>query len=132
MEAGTVVVHDWWVYLIVTGAGGAVVHEDEPLIYYRQHGQNAIGANDSAKARLRRIAMILEGRFKDWNNVNIEALRRSAHRLTPQNRALLEDFARMRSSRFLQRLRGFPRLGLYRQHVPSTCALWISAMIGRL
>lgn len=35
-------IHDWWIYLVVS-AFGEIVYDDTPLIYYRQHGANAIG-----------------------------------------------------------------------------------------
>lgn len=35
--------HDWWIAL-VAAAFGKIIYVDEPLIRYRQHGQNASGA----------------------------------------------------------------------------------------
>ena len=40
-----VVAHDWWAYQLVSGAGGAVVYDPEPMVGYRQHGRNLIGGN---------------------------------------------------------------------------------------
>ncbi|SFD68687.1 glycosyltransferase family 2 protein [Roseivivax sediminis] len=131
-EAGRVVVHDWWVYQIVTGAGGRVVHDDEPTLLYRQHGGNQIGANDSARERAKRIRMILDGTFRAWNETNIAALRGSAARLTPDNRALLEDFDAMRRAALPKRLWRLGRMRLYRQSNMATAALWLAAVLGRL
>jgi glycosyltransferase involved in cell wall biosynthesis len=39
--------HDWWCYLVVTGAGGCVVQDSEPVVLYRQHGGNLVGAPSS-------------------------------------------------------------------------------------
>ena len=39
--------HDWWAYLLVTGAGGVVHYSAKPLVRYRQHAQNLVGANTS-------------------------------------------------------------------------------------
>jgi glycosyltransferase involved in cell wall biosynthesis len=54
--AGTL--HDWWSYLLVTAAGGTVVADDTPVLLYRQHGGNTVGATRShlrrALAALRR------------------------------------------------------------------------------
>lgn len=33
-EITRVVVHDWWTYQLVTGAGGTVIHSDEPTLLY--------------------------------------------------------------------------------------------------
>ncbi len=131
-EAGRVIAHDWWVYQIVSGAGGTVVHDDEPTVQYRQHDGNQIGANDGARARLRRFRMILSGEYRRWNDVNVAALYGSAARLTPENRALLADFDRMRRAPLAARLRTMRRLGLYRQTRLSTMALWAAALLGRL
>ena len=39
-------VHDWWVYLVVS-AFGSVIYDDVSHIKYRQHGRNVIGASSS-------------------------------------------------------------------------------------
>lgn len=44
MPAPTFLLHDWWAYLMVTGAGGRVLTDNQPALFYRQHGQNAVGA----------------------------------------------------------------------------------------
>lgn len=37
--------HDWWCYLLATGANGATLYFDPtPTVLYRQHGGNALGA----------------------------------------------------------------------------------------
>ncbi len=43
--------HDWWCYLVVAGAGGVVQMDDTPLVLYRQHGGNAVGAPRSMLGR---------------------------------------------------------------------------------
>lgn len=114
-EAGRVVMHDWWLYQLITGAGGRVVYDAEPQILYRQHGRNQIGANCSVAARMRRLRMLAQGMLRDWNEVNIAALTASAHRLTPENRAILTAFAKARRSPLPRRMAALRRLGLYRQ-----------------
>ncbi|QYK40427.1 MAG: glycosyltransferase [Paracoccaceae bacterium] len=132
-EAGDVVVHDWWAYQIVTGAGGTVVHDDHPTILYRQHEDNQIGANDGWQARIRRLGQVADGTFRGWNDVNMVALRASAARLTPEARRLLDDWDRMRHTPGMpRRLWRLARLGLYRQTLASTLALWLAAVMGRL
>ncbi len=127
-----VVVHDWWVYQLVTGMDGVVVHDDEPTLLYRQHDVNQIGANDTLRARLKRIGQLLRGDFRDWNAINVAALRCSAHDFPPEHRALLDDFAQLPGLRFDQRLRRLARLRLYRQSVSSTMALWLAAVLNKL
>lgn len=131
-DGGMPLVHDWWVYQLIAGAGGALLHDDTPTLLYRQHGVNLIGANDGTRARLKRIAMLLAGDMGVWNDVNIAVLGRSAARLTPENRALLADFAAVRAMGLPGRLWHLHRLGLYRQTRISTVALWVAACLGRL
>lgn len=131
-EVQKIVVHDWWMYQLISGAGGQVVHDDRPTVLYRQHTANEIGANDTVYARLKRIHQLLRGDFRDWNAINIAALRCSSHRVTEENRAVLEAFAATRNAPLLQRLSGLWRLRLYRQARAATVALWIAALLGRI
>lgn len=60
--------HDWWAYQIVTGAGGKIILDQEPGLYYRQHAGNVLGASRGLKAKLRRagkgsVAKFSGGRF---------------------------------------------------------------------
>lgn len=127
------VVHDWWAYLLVTGAGGVVVHDDEPTVLYRQHAGNVIGANDGLRARLRRLRMVVAGTFREWNEVNAAALQASGGLLSPEGRAVFADWQAMRATRGLvPRLQRLRALRLYRQTRASTAALWFAAVIGRL
>ena len=43
--------HDWWSYLLVTGAGGRIIADAEPTIMYRQHATNLVGAPSSRRNR---------------------------------------------------------------------------------
>ncbi len=131
-DTGQIVAHDWWIYQIITGAGGRVIHDTEPTLLYRQHGSNLIGANDSWAARMVRIGMILSGEYRDWSDINIGALRPVLQHFTPENRRIFEDFVEMRQTRFAARLRSFSALGLYRQTRASTAALWVATLLRRL
>lgn len=127
------VVHDWWAYLIVTGAGGLVVHDDQPTILYRQHGANSIGANDGTRARLRRLGMVISGAFRDWNEVNAAALAACGEMLSPEGKRLFAAWQEMRATPgMVPRLARLRALRLYRQTRASTLALWFAAVIGRL
>jgi glycosyltransferase involved in cell wall biosynthesis len=131
-EAGQVVMHDWWLYQIITGAGGQVVFDPRPQLYYRQHGANQIGANRGPIAKLHRLRALLRGDFRVWNGINAAALAASAHRLTPENRAILKDFIRLRGLPLAARIAGFRRLQLYRQGPAGTASLWLAVALGRL
>lgn len=130
--AQEVVLHDWWLYQMVSGAGGVVVHDAEPVLLYRQHGGNLIGGNQGPMAKLRRLAMVLAGTFRDWNGRNIAALTAAGDLLHPKARAELARFAELRQAGLAGRLRGLRRSGLYRQTRAGQVALWVSALIGRI
>jgi glycosyltransferase involved in cell wall biosynthesis len=42
------IMHDWWLALVAT-AFGKLVYLDVPLVHYRQHGNNTIGAKEFTK-----------------------------------------------------------------------------------
>jgi glycosyltransferase involved in cell wall biosynthesis len=131
-EANELVVHDWWLYQIITGAGGQVIHDDAPMLLYRQHTSNGIGANDTFFAQYKRLRQIYRGEFRKWNTINIAALNASIHRLTKENQERLIAFAELRDARLVKRILGLARLQLYRQTRASTIALWLSAALRRL
>lgn len=110
-----VVIHDWWVYLVVTGCGGQVFYDSSPSLRYRQHDNNMIGINLSWVARLKRLVMLGQGCFRQWNDGNIAALRTLWKYLTPENREILEKFEQARRMNLIPRLFYLKRCGIYRQ-----------------
>lgn len=124
--------HDWWLYQVVTGAGGRVIHDDRPSLYYRQHPDNQIGANRGALAALARARALLTGGWGEWNAANVAALTAVSGMLTETNRARLERFAALRRMRTLPRLRALAGLGLYRQTRITHAAMWLAALLGRI
>lgn len=88
--------HDWWLYLLITGAGGTVIHDAQPSVDYRQHGENLIGEGRSWK----HIGQVIRGKFKGHVERNLQALREADISLTPAARHLIRQFqtARQRGS----------------------------------
>jgi len=130
-EAGDVPVHDWWLYQIITGAGGRVMHDPAPGLLYRQHDNNLIGANDSWRARWKRLKMVFEGTYQSWLDDNIDTLSRSAHRFTPENRAVLETIAKARNAPLVRRILMLKKAGIYRQTAFGSAVMWFSVLIGK-
>jgi glycosyltransferase involved in cell wall biosynthesis len=122
-----VVAHDWWAYQLVSGAGGAVVYDPEPLVAYRQHGANLIGGNRGLRARTERLRLLAAGRLTEWTDANLAALERAAPVLTPEARAKVALFGRARRLPLLARVAALRRLGLYRQSRGDTLALWLAS-----
>ncbi|MGD1884145.1 MAG: glycosyltransferase family 2 protein [Paracoccaceae bacterium] len=127
-----VVVHDWWLYLLITGAGGQIVYDNDLLMYYRQHGQNVIGANEGIRSQAQRLRMMINGTLKDWNAVNVAALEHAIHLLTDENADLLRAFSDLRQATPSARLTQLKRLGLYRQGRLGQASLWLAALLGKL
>ena len=124
--------HDWWTYLLVTGGGGLVHYDRVPSINYRQHNQNLVGANQDLNAMLRRLELVMGGAWARWMDLNLMALRCSAHLLTPENRHLLEELMHRRSGSWAARLGILTRLGLFRQTSRGQLALGLAVVAGRL
>lgn len=83
--------HDWWLYQLISGAGGAVLIDDAQALMYRQHHINVLGAHRGWRARLKRLAMVLEGEYGRWIDGNVRALGRVEPFLTEENRAILAN-----------------------------------------
>ncbi len=132
LEVARLPAHDWWLYQLITGAGGRILHDDTPRLYYRQHGGNQIGAHRGTRAALVRLRALLSGRFRAWNAENIAALEAAGDLLTEENRAVLRSFAALRGMRFRARLAAFGALGLYRQTRLAQAATWLAVALGRI
>ena len=131
-DTGRVVAHDWWIYQLITGAGGNVIVEDQPTLYYRQHGNNYFGENRSLPSRITRLVYALGGRLKGWNDINIAALTSSRHRLTEGHADLLQQFATARKAPFFRRFAALKSLGLYRQRRLESVVVFVLGLFGRL
>jgi glycosyltransferase involved in cell wall biosynthesis len=124
--------HDWWIYQMISGAGGTVIYDPEPSLKYRQHAGNLIGANTTTLASLARLNLILNNQFKKWNEQNISALLACKEWLTPDNRAVLDHFAAARKKTLFARLIGFYKSGVYRQSHVGNMALILASLISKV
>lgn len=131
-ENHPIAVHDWWVYMVVTGCGGKVFYDSEPTLCYRQHGNNLIGMNVSFSNRLTRIRMLWQGFFRNWNECNVKALRIINSRLTHENRGILEHFAKVREMSLIPRLVNLNRSGVYRQTHLGNLGLILAAVFKKI
>lgn len=103
------VMHDWWLALVAS-AFGHIGFIDEPLVEYRQHGRNAIGAREYQKEeRGSLLRRLLEVRHKDLlTRLGIQAqvfLERYRPQLTSGQKWLLKVSGRLASrSNFVQKV----------------------------
>jgi glycosyltransferase involved in cell wall biosynthesis len=114
-SAAKVPSHDWWTYLLTTGAGGEVYYDQIPQVQYRMHGENVIGTNAGLRNRARRLYMLSRGRFQRWSDMHVAALEPFRPHMTPENRALFDLFQASRQRGFFGRQIGFLNSGVYRQ-----------------
>lgn len=133
-EAGLVDVctHDWWTYIVVSGCGGNVFYDPMPSLLYRQHEANLCGSNQGWLARVVRIRMLWQGRFRQWNGKHIQALQKIRHQLTPESAQTLARFSKARDKALLPRIYGLKRSGIYRQTLLGNLGLVFGAVFKRI
>lgn len=124
--------HDWFSYQIISGGGGRVHYSAEPQIFYRQHGGNLVGSNRGPLARIRRLGMVLSGRFSRWSETNVTALRACQTLLTPAAVHSLDAFEQARKASFWSRLRYLRQSGVYRQTVAGQISLYLACLLGKM
>jgi glycosyltransferase involved in cell wall biosynthesis len=127
-----VVSHDWRAYLLVAGAGGKVIYDAHPSVCYRQHGQNLIGSNMSARERIARAWLALGNRKKEWNDRNLDALRQSYSLLSPDSRKVLDDLCRARDAGLIARIAGIRRSGIYAQSLMGNLGLMVATFLKKI
>ncbi|HEY7674420.1 MAG TPA: glycosyltransferase family 2 protein [Burkholderiales bacterium] len=124
-------VHDYWLALVAAATGqiGAVA---EPLVAYRQHRHNLIGARAyDWKA--------IAGRLSQGLTWDIGALRRQAAALsercrtllTPENQALIDDFIGLPELTWIGRRRLLLRRGILMPGLMRNLALFFCVRLGR-
>lgn len=131
-EGLDIVSHDWWAYLLVSGAGGRLFYDARPYVHYRQHINNLVGSNAGWRARYIRLRMMFEGRFKHWNSTNIAGLETVKYRLTDENLQVFEHFKALRSEAFFGRLKHLKRSGVYRQTLLGNLGLMMATVIRKV
>jgi glycosyltransferase involved in cell wall biosynthesis len=133
-QAGSqkVVSHDWWLYQIVKGAGGIFYYDPKPKLLYRQHANELVGGNQSFKGKIDRMLYVLNGRFKNWNDINYTALCNIRHLLTKDSQDILEIFGKFRGAKLKDRIRLLEVCGLYRQTWRGTFNLWLATIINKV
>lgn len=122
--------HDWWCYLLVSGAGGQIAYDPDPCMYYRQHGQNVLGENRSVRAVLRRAGSFGSQTWRRWFETNMAALLTCRDLLSPEHRKLVDAYARHPRTSAVSRTRALMALRPYRQRPYETAALYGGSLLG--
>lgn len=125
--------HDWWFYIVVAGCGGVIRYDSEPVLKYRQHAANLVGANNSISGQIERLWRAFQGQWRAWNTVHELAIKAFEDRLTPENRAAFHAFQRARNGGWpFERLSVLKRTGIKRQSALQTKFLPLLALLNRL
>jgi len=83
-------------------------------------------------ANIKRIRLLLKGRFKDWNRQNINALKKVNHLLQKNHQEILMMFEILRDAKFKDRLRLLEICGLYRQTKGGTFKLFLAVILKKI
>ena len=124
--------HDWWLYQVTSACGGHVHYDACPSVRYRQHERNVIGSNEGFVARMRRLRMLGQGRFRHWSDLNVAALARVRPRMTAENRQTFDLFCRARHRPLLRRAIMFAQAGVYRQTLFGNLGLAVAVALGKI
>ena len=127
-----VISHDWWLYQLVTGAGGVFHYDPVPSVLYRQHPGAIVGSNNSFTSKIERLVYVLSGRFKNWNDMNYVALNSIRHLLSKESKDTLDILGRFRGAGLRDRIRLFSVSGLYRQNWQGTLSLWLAIILNKI
>lgn len=128
----SVISHDWWVYMVVTGCGGRVFYDPVPHVRYRQHTNNLVGTNRGFSALLMRLKEIMHGRYKEWHDVNIAALDKIKGEFTAENRIVFDSFSRARKKPYLIRTLAILSSGVHRQTVAGNLGVVVASLVNRI
>lgn len=125
--------HDWWIYLLITAAGGSIVYDPAPTAWYRQHESNELGENRSAQARRRRARLVSNGTWRGWVNANLSALRGVPELIDPSMRHAIDAAGHLPGKTNLpDRARWLAGLRPRRQTAFETAALYAAILAGRV
>lgn len=129
---GPVPYHDWWLYLLITGAGGIVAYDKGQRLYYRQHEGSVLGAHRGARAVSRRIRLMLDGTYGGWMRDNLAALAAVSPHLTPAHAAQVAGLRADAGRGGWARWRSLKSAGIHRKSRLGTLALAGLAIAGRI
>jgi glycosyltransferase involved in cell wall biosynthesis len=127
-----VVSHDWWIYMLVSGANGKIKYHRTPSIDYRQHGKNIVGSNVRIRDQFSRLMRMYEGQLKNWNNTNLESLRQCLHLLTNEHRQTVDAFIAARKKPFFARCAGIFKSGVRRQSISGDLGVILATLLGKI
>ncbi len=124
--------HDWLIYQVITGSEGFVYYDQNPSIYYRQHDNNLIGAQNSFFSVFKRILHHFDGTYKKSLNIQLRFLLENKFLLSKDNQIILNNFFKNKNhSNLFKRLQVL-KLGIFRFSKKGNLALLVSIILNQI
>lgn len=131
-ETASPAFHDWWMYQLITGGGGEIYYDPNPLILYRQHEASIVGG-ETLLGMLMQVWRVLLGEYKHLNDINIASLDSVRDLLSIDAKLVLDDVIKLRAARsWADRFGIVRRRGFYRQSTIDTLGLRLAAILGKV
>lgn len=107
--------HDWWTYLLISGAGGLMYADPHPTVLYRQHRNNAIGSSPTIFQRICGVVRRGRGAFLTIFNDHLAALDSAGDLLTSEAQEIVAILQAVPRFPLTKRFFMLKKSGLYRQ-----------------
>ena len=124
--------HDWWTYILLSSVGGYILFDHSINIDYRLHSNNAVGTSFSFTSKLKRLKQLTQGKYREWNDMNLKALDKSLNYLTEENKKVFSSFCKLRQSNFMSRNIKLYKLGISRHSLLQTIILHLAVLFNRV
>lgn len=124
--------HDWWLYLLISGGGGKVFYDPNPLVLYRQHENSIVGEKNSFTNKFMRLLKLVNGRFKIWTEANIKCLQMAENLLTDSASKSLNYLINIRQFNILNKIKILNSFYYYRQSSFQNIILKIAFLINKI
>jgi glycosyltransferase involved in cell wall biosynthesis len=124
--------HDWWLYCLNEFVGGQTFYDKKSTIFYRQHSKSLIGSNKGFFAKIKRLKLLLNGTFREFITLKINALNKFHSLGVKSNIELLNQFSLWRDKSFRFRVGGLKDSGLYRQTWEGQLALYLGVILKKI
>lgn len=124
--------HDWLLYILISACNGNIIFSQKPKIDYRIHKANLVGSNLGFKSFLNRSLLVLQNKWINWNNLNIEHLK-DFKMITPSNKEILDNFISLREEKnIFTKIQLFKKSGLRRQTVLGNISLFAAIIFKKI
>jgi glycosyltransferase involved in cell wall biosynthesis len=134
----SIIMHDWWAYILSTFAGFNIFYDPNAYILYRQHSANYSGEAISFISMLKRkifrgLIFGLLGYYKDSSTKHINELSKIQNIGTKENIKTLNSFKLLRENCFLHNfsIRRIKSSKIYRQTLKGNFAFKLALFLKR-